>query len=232
MSIGKTFLLIALVSFSAACGFLIGQQSNVIVIAQKQPAETLKIFDLIKKISAEKISEIKFWSNDGKVFYCVVRQVDEPPTGDSMFKTSDKLSIYDKSGKIVYEAKDFGLGNLELGRFLKSDESEIMFSTNGGGTDSFLNILSYKNGKFTEIVNDEAAQYRGGYFMLPQYRTGNKTAYFNPSQLIVIQQLGGADENPAAAVFRTKDNKFQKVGEIKMQELGDFIETQIARKKN
>jgi hypothetical protein len=229
MPIGKTFLFIALISFSVAGGFLLGQQTNIAVIAQKQPAKTPKIFDLIGKLRAEKISEIKVWGDEDERFYCVISAVDESPTEDSMFKTSDKLSIYDKSGKIVYESKDFGLGNLDFGRFLKSDESEIMFTTNGGGTDSFLNILSCKNGKFTEIEIGDSAQFRGGYFSLPQYRTGSKTAYFNPSQLIVIHQQGGADENPTASVLRTKDNKLQKVGEIQMRELGDFIESQVSQ---
>ncbi len=225
------FLFLALISFSVAGGYLIGQQSNVPVNAQKSSTENQKIFELLGKIQAEKISEIKFWGSNGKVFYCVVREVEEPPTDDSMFKTSDKLSIYDKSGKIVYETKDFGLGNLENVRFLKSDESEIMFSTNGGGTDDFLNILSYQNGQFTAILDDENGQFRGGYFTMLQYRKGMQIPYSKPSQLIVIQQQGGADDNPTAVVLRTKNTTFQKVGEIKMQELGDFIEKQIAQNK-
>ena len=193
MKIGKTFFYITLITFSITCGFMIGQQTSVPVMAQKQQTKAQKTFELLGKVRAEKISEIKFWGNEENVFYCVVRQVEEPPTEDSMFKTSDKLSIFDKSGKIVYESKDFGLGDLEIGRFLKSDASELMFTTNGGGTDSFLNILSVKNGKFTKILTDDDAQYRGGYFTMLQYRKGMSTPYFKPSQLIVIQQQGGAD---------------------------------------
>ena len=105
-----------------------------------------------------------------------------------------------------------------------------MIETNGGGTDDFLKILDYKNGKFTEIIDESETQLRGGYFTMPQYRTGNKTAYFNPSQLIVIQQIGGAEENPSASVFRYKDNKFQNIGSFSMRDLGDLIEKQIAQK--
>ncbi len=58
-----------------------------------------------------------------------------------------------------------------------------------------------------------------------------KTPYFKPNQIFVIGQLGGADESPSAAVFRFKAGKYQKVGEIRMQELGDFIEKQITKNK-
>ncbi len=230
MSIAKTFLFLALISFSVACGFFIGQQTNVAVIAQKQSTKTSKPFELLSKIKAEKIKEIKVWGDDDDKFYGVISEVNESASKDFDSETSDKLNIYDKSGKSLYEKKDLEVENIQSVRLLKPDSWQIMFETNGGGTDNFLKILDFKNGKFNEIIDEPETQLRGGYFTMLQYRTGNKTAYFNPSQLIVIQQQGGADENPTAAVFRTKDSKFQKVGEIRMQELGDFIEKQIARK--
>jgi hypothetical protein len=227
MSIAKTFLFLALIAFSVAGGFLIGQQSNIAVIAKKQSTKTSKPFELLSKIKVEKIKEIRVWGDDDDKFYGVIREVNE---SQSNSETNNKLNIYDESGKSLYETKDLEVANIQSVRFLKPDSRQIMFETNGGGTDDFLKILDYKNGKFNEIIDESETQLRGGYFTMPQYRTGNKTAYFNSSQLIVIQQQGGADENPIASVFRTKDNKFHKVGEIRMQELGDFIEKQIAQK--
>ncbi len=231
MLIGKTFLISTLILLSAACGYLIGQQNNALVNAQKQSIAPLKTFELLHKIKQEKIRDFIFIGDDETEFYGVIRQINEPPTEDSMFKTSDKLTIYDISGKIVYETKDVEIGGLRSERFLRPDSREIMFSTNGGGTDSFINILSYKNGKFIEIAENEDFQYRGGYFTMLQYRTRMEAPYFKPSQLVVIQQQGGSDSNPTASIFRTEKNKFQKVGEIKMQALGDFIESQISQKK-
>ena len=66
---------------------------------------------------------------------------------------------------------------------------------------------------------------------MPEYRSDLKSAYFNTSQLIVIQQIGGADNDPRASVFRNRNNKFQKVGEISMNELGDSIEKQLNQNK-
>lgn len=236
MILGKTFLFLGLISLSVVCGYLIGQQKNSTVIAENQSSDSSKIFELLKKIQAEESKEkirdrFGFVDDAGNKFYGVVREVNEPPVEDSMFKTSEKLTIFDKTGKIVYETKDVSISGVESERFLRSDSRELMFSTNGGGTDSFLKILSYKNGKFVEIAENEDFQYRGGYFTMLQYRTGMEGPYFKPSQLIIIQQIGGIDTNPSASVFRTTNNKFQKVGEIKMQALGDFIESQIAQKK-
>lgn len=230
MKTRKTFFFAAIIALAAAFGFLLGRTTDVPVFAQKKSGEKS---DLLSRIKKEKVSEIKVWRDrDEKEFVAVIRKVDESPTEDSMFNTADKLTIYNGAGKILYEHKDFNISGLEFDRFLSSNSSELMFTINGGGTDNFIKIISHQNGKFTNVIDESEMQFRGGYFSMIQYRAEMKSPYFQPSQLIVIQQIGGADANPAASVFRTKDGKFQKVGEIKMQELGDFIENQIAQKKN
>ncbi len=54
---------------------------------------------------------------------------------------------------------------------------------------------------------------------MPEYRSGMESPYFKPSQLIVIQQMGGSDPNPSAAIFRHKNNKFQQVGETAAEQI-------------
>lgn len=230
MKFTRILFIFAVATISVFIGYFIGQNTKpASAQTKKQIAEKPQTCNLLNKLQEEQISEIKTFdgSNDNS-FIGVIRRVNEPPYEKSDFSTSDKLSIYDESGKIVYETKDFGINTLQGVRFLKSNSREIMFETNGGGTDSFLKILEYKDGKFNEIIDESETQFRGGYFEMLQYRNGMSGPYFKPSQLIVIQQIGGIDTNPSAAVFRVKDNKFQKVGSIEMQKLGDFIETQIA----
>jgi hypothetical protein len=72
---------------------------------------------------------------------------------------------------------------------------------------------------------------RGGWWAMPEYRSTMKGAYFKPSQLIMIQQVGGSDDFSFAAVFRHVNNKFQKVGDISKRKLGDFIKKQLSQKK-
>jgi hypothetical protein len=231
MSFAKFVLLFAIVSAALLVGYLYGQSSRTIIAqTEKQTVEKPQICDLMAKLKEEKIREIQVWNNQDKDFYGIIRHVNEPPSEDSSFKTSEKFTIYDEKGKSIYELKDLSVGDIRLERFLKSDSWEIMIETNSGGTDDFLKILAYKDGKFSEIIDESETQLRGGYFTILQYRTGMEDPYFKPSQLIVIQQIGGIDTNPSASVFRTKDKKFQKVGEIKMRELGDFIEQQISKK--
>lgn len=230
MKIGKLFFLFVIIAFSVAGGFLLGRQSDVTVSAQKKSALTSTKFELLSKIKVEKIREIKVLELDEDNLFAVVRETGKPVSGDSILETSDQLTIYDESGKAIFEHRDFGISSIKAVSFTPQSR-QIMIETNGGGTDDFLKIIDYQNGRFSDLIDESETQLRGGYFTIPQYRTGNKTPYFNPAQLIVIQQLGGADENPSASVFRTKDNKFLKAGEIKMQELGDFIENQIAKNK-
>jgi hypothetical protein len=230
MTIRKVFLFLVIIACAVAGGFLLGQQSSVFVNAQKKPTAKTKNFDLLSKIKEEKIKEIKVWETDETEFYAVIRETDEPVSNDSILKTSDNLIIYNKLGKPLYEHRDFGIYAVKTASF-KPNSRQIMIETNGGGTDNFLKIIEYKNGKFNDLIDESETQLRGGYFTIPQYRTGNKTAYFNPAQLIVIQQIGGAEENPAAAVFRFQNNKFQKIGSFSMRDLGDLIERQIALNK-
>jgi len=232
MKFAKFSLILIGVVISVSIGYFIGQSTKPsIAQTDKKSSETDKTCNLLTKIKEEKVSEIKTWEDAEKSFYGVIRRVEEPPFDGSDFKSSDKLSIYDESGKIIYQTKDFGIKNIRSVRLTNPSSWEIMLETDGGGTDSFLKILDYKDGKFIEIIDESETQYRGGYFEMLQYRNGMSGPYFKPSQLIVIQQVGGIDTNPSAAVFRVKDNKFQKVGSIKMQKLGDFIETQIGESK-
>ena len=231
MSFAKVFLSFIIILISVMVGYFTGQNTKTVYALPETPTvENLKKCNLLAGLKSQKIKEIKVWNySDDKKFYGVISQVNEPPSDDSTFKTSDKLTIFDESGKTVYEYRDFEIENFNSARFLKSLSSEIMFEINGGGTDDFLKILSYKDGKFVEVIDSAETQYRGGYFPMIQYRSGMEFPYGKPSQLIIIRQIGGGDSNPNAAVFRTKDDKFQEVGEIEMQKLGDFIEQQLSK---
>lgn len=219
----------SIVFVALGCGYFAGVQQKSDVSAQTNRDEDARALALVQRLRSEKIVDHLAFDTGLRQFVAIVRKVDAPPVDDSIFKTSQRLTIHDTTGKVVYETTDVAIGGLSVERLLRPDSYELVFSTNGGGTDSNLVILSFERGKFVEIGIEEDLQYRGGYFTLPQYRTGNSGPYFKPSQLILIQQLGGADKNPTASVFRTEKNKFLKIGVMKMQEFGDFIEASIAR---
>lgn len=213
-------------------GFLAGANQNQPEAAQTQKPKGL---ELVRRVTADLAAErivghLAFESGEKK-FTAIVQSVDEPPVEDSLFKQADKLTIYDESGNSVFDFKDLSIGDLGMERLVRSDSWELTFSSNGGGTDSFLHILKYEEGRFVELGEPDDLQYRGGYLSMPQYRTGVSGPYFKPSQLIVIQQIAGTDVNPSATVLRSEKGKFGRVGEIRMQELGDFIEKSIARNR-
>ena len=231
-SIYKTVALVSLVSLAAAvAGFLAGQSANFpLSQAESRNVENTKTCDLLSKIKEEQIAKIQSWEDEnGRRLVAVVRKLDEPCDEDYVLSSCEKLSIYDEKGKAVYELKDFEIRSIEPAR-LKANSRQFIVAANGGGTDDVLKILDYQDGKFTEIVGGTETQTRGGYWTMPQYGSGIVGAYFKPAQLFVIQQIGGADSNPSAAVFRWRENEFQKVGDISMRQLGDFIERRIAPK--
>jgi len=230
MTISRKLLFLLIIACAVAGAFLLGQQVSVFTNAQNIPSGA-KNFELLSQIKKEKIKEIRVWeTDDGEEFYAAVRETNQPVSKDSTLPVSEQINIYDRTGKSIYEHRDLLIHEVQSVS-LTPGSWQLMFETNGGGTDNFLKIIEYKNGKFSELIDESETQMRGGYFMIPQYRTGNKAPYFNPSQLIVIQQIGGADENPTAAVFRFQNNKLQKAGSFSMRDLGDLIEKQIAPKK-
>jgi len=226
----KLILLIVIISVSAACGFFIGQQAKSSANSEIPILEETKKPNFLKILKDEKIISFQSLEDDGngKKLFGVVQQLNEPCEKDYDLNSCQKFSVYDESGKSLFEYKDFVIESFRE-EYLTRQNSQIIIESNGGGTDNSLKIIDFKNGKFAEIINSNETQMRGGFWTTPEYRSGMKTPYFTPSQIFVIGQIGGADENPSAAVFRFKAGKYQKAGEIKMQELGDFIEKQIAK---
>ena len=226
MTYRKIVLCSISIIISLAVGYFAGQQSGI-SFAQNN-SHKVKTKQNVKPSNCER----KLTIGEDKEIYAEIKRVNESPlSGDSTYKESDKLSIYDEKRKKLYELKDFEISDIQTVRLLAPNSREIMITRNGGGTDDFLTILKYEKGKIIEALDTSETQFRGGYFTMLQYRTGMDGPYFKPSQLIVIQQIGGIDTNPSASVFREKGGKLQKAGEIQMQELGDFIEKQIAKNK-
>lgn len=222
-----------ILAFVLVLGFVIGQNTKDIeIISKTQSQKNLTNTEIIKNINNEQIKLIKFLEiSDEKKYYATIRRINESPyENDDCFSSGDKLSVFDENGNSVYELKEFGIDSIDSVR-LKMNFSQFIVETNGGGTDDHLMILDYKDGKFAEMETGNSKQLRGGWWTMPEYRSNVKGAYYKSAQLIVIQQIGGADINPKASVFRNQNGKFQKVGEILMNKLGDFIEKQLVENK-
>lgn len=225
----KLIFLIAVVSISLTGGFFLGQQTKSSANSESSITADTKKSDLLKILKSENIKSFQRWEDEkDKKFFAVVRQLSEPCDKDYGLSSCQEFSIYDETGKSIFEHKDFVIGSFNMKNLTRKD-FQIIIETNGGGTDNFLKVIDFKDGKFTEIINSNETQMRGGFWTTPEYRSGMKTPYFAPDQIFVTGQNGGADENPSAAVFRFKAGKYQKVGEIKMRELGNFIEKQISK---
>ena len=228
----KRLLLFAIILIFCGVVFFIGRNAESLdaKVHSESKKEVLNS-NLLKILNDEKIKSLQTWDDENdKKFVGVIRHLDKPFDKDSILPFSEQLNIYDEKGKSVYEFKDISIDSFEFAR-LKSDSTQMIIESNGGGTDNFLTLVNLKDGKFIELNVEGDTQLRGGWWTMPEYRSDLKSAYFNTSQLIVIQQIGGADNDPRASVFRNRNNKFQKVGEISMNELGDSIEKQLNQNK-
>ncbi len=156
----KLIILIAIISISAACGFFIGQQTKSSASSETPILENTKKPDFVKILQDEKIESFKTWEDEkGKKFFGVVHQLNEPCEKGYSLNSCQKFSVYDESGKSVYENKDFVIESFNIENLTRQN-FQLIIETNSGGTDNFLQIIDYKNGKFAEIIQ---TQIRGGF---------------------------------------------------------------------
>lgn len=222
MKIKQIIFISSAIFISALSGFFIGQK-NVSVGAQGNNESINKLFTILQSENIKVVQRFEDGEKTG-----ILRQLNTPVEKKSILKTSEKLSIYDKNGKEIFSKTAFQIGNFYFSN-LARDSKKLVIETNGGGTDDFLEIYDLKNDKFEEIINPSESHMRGGYWIMPEYRTGVKYPYFKPSQIFVINQTGGADDNPSATIFRLKQGRYKPAGTISMRELGDFIEGRISK---
>ncbi len=221
LQVGGWFLVVITIVLSAALGILIDRTYHDVSV--RDVAES----DLIATMDREKVLLARHFG-DERQFYGFVRESNRIDTKTGFNDIGQTLSVRDKSGSEIFskrykEVADFSYPNLTR------DSQQLLVETNEGGTDNFLEIYTFRNNRFEPIIDSQETQMRGGYFVIPEYRKGIKSPYFKADEIIVIQQLGGADDDPIATVFRYTENKYEPVGEIRMQQLGDFIEANLSK---
>jgi hypothetical protein len=218
---GRRVLVAITIIFSAAMGIFIDQTYQGVIAHDSAEC------DLIATMDREKVLLARHFGDEGQ-FYGFVRESNRIDTKTGFDDSGQTLSIRDKSGSEIFskrykEVADFSYPNLTR------DSQQLLVETNGGGTDNFLEIYTFRNNRFEPIIDSQETQMQGGYFVIPEYRKGMKATYFKPDEIIVIQQLWRADDDPTATVFRYMKNKYEPVGEIRMQQLGDFIEANLSK---
>ena len=225
----KAVLIITLTVISFICGYLVKGNNSPTVIEMPVSPETNTDITQDETIPTQN-SSIRSWNVNHEVTLKIIsKRLTVGCEKDFGLNSCEEVSILDEKGKRLFQFRDFVIVSLQFLNLTRNGK-QLLIESNGGGTDNFLLILDYKDGKVVEIIDSTETQMRGGYWMMNDYKTGNQTPYFMPSQIFVINQIGGADNNPSASVFRYKHGMYKKVGEIKMQKLGDFIENEISLK--
>lgn len=226
----KVVYIVILTIIAFICGYLVKGKDSLTIIEMPLPIETS-----VKSVPPETISpqnnSIQYWNaNDEVTLEIVTKHLTSDCEKDFVINSCEELSILDKNGKRLFHFRDVVFESIQFINLTRNG-TQLLIESNGGGTDNFLLILDYRNGKVVEIIDSTETQMRGGYWMMNEYKAGNKTPAFKASQIFIVNQIGGADDNPSASVFRYKDDMYKKIGEIKMKKLGDFIDKELSLRK-
>ncbi len=214
---GILFLTITIFIF----GYFVGRHQPVLVKAETNSTAS--------ETFSHQTQTLKWQVSDDKTLSVVKKKLMAKCEPDFILNSCEELSIFDDRGKKLSGLKDIGIVSYKLLNLTRQG-AQLLIEINSGGTDNYFTILDYRNGKVVEIIDSTETQMRGGYWTMNEYRSGNQTPYFKPSQLFIINQLGGSDPNPYASIFRYRNGFYKKIGEISMQTLGDFIEKEISAK--
>lgn len=154
--------------------------------------------------------------------FCVVQSFDSHPKYEGR---GVKLSIFDESKALIYEDEFTSIGEIRSlgGRY--DSPPQLILDVNFGGNADFLQILSYRNGKVTEMLNEMIGS---GYEIRPQFRSSVTPAKENLQVILISNGLASPGEK-FASVYRYKNNKYVYVGKYSQKKADDFIERSLSK---
>lgn len=157
--------------------------------------------------------------------YVVSKYVD---IGDQN-RGGQKLSIFDESGKLLYEETAISFGKVySLGALRNSTSQLILSSINYGGSARFFKVLDFREGRVKPITSEDDMQFTADAQISPQFRNGVRTDT-EPYE-IVLTDPGLASNTHYARVYRYKNGKYVYQAEYNRQTAGDAVERLSSRK--
>ncbi|MCI0388456.1 MAG: hypothetical protein MOB07_06790 [Acidobacteria bacterium] len=190
-------------------------------------SDDLKIIGALKN---ERVVMFYRWqvNEDGEELSCLVRSFDSEP---KWLGTVEKLSIFDKTGKLLYEVTEGNIWDLSSAFALRTGARQLIYRYDSGGSGMyFFNMLDYQNGEIVELLKlcdndfDSIAEVR------PSFRK-EVTSAKEPFQIFLSKGFGLASPfRKDTYVYRYKDGSYRLAGKFSQQKVDDYIEELITNR--
>jgi len=225
MSRSTSYLLIA---FAALCGgIFIGSYFRMSGSEMSAKAESPKATysELAQRLRQEKVEAFYKWNvggTDDEALLCVVRAFDKDPNWEGQ---GMKLTIFNPSGKPIYEDYFESLMRMYETTALRDLSSQLVLEVVYGGTGTYhLRMLDYRNGKIVKLLDGEDGLFNANAEVRPQFRSGTFPAK-EPFQIMLTEGVGLASPAPKdTRVYRYKNGAYQFAGGFPQQKLDDYME--------
>jgi hypothetical protein len=188
--------------------------------------------ELIQNLRRENVETFYTWHAnyvDGKNLLCLVRSFDTDPhwNGRGM-----KLTIFDPTGKPIYEDYFESLIRIYETTALRDLSFQLVFEVVYGGTGTYhLRMLDYRNGKIIKLLDGDAGLFNADAQVLPQFRSDTFPAK-EPFQIMLTEGVGLASSAPKETrVYRYTNGAYRHVGTIPRQKLDDYMEDLLKRSR-
>jgi len=196
-----------------------------VVTAQDNGDTAITVSERLKK---DRVVSVHTWNvtaeddMDEHNLLCIIRAFESHPNYEGR---GVLLSVFDESKKLIYEDEFTSVGEIRSmgGRY--DSPPQLILDVNYGGNADFLQILGYRNGKVTEMLNEMNGS---GYEIRPQFRSSVTPAKENLQVILIGDGLAGPDEK-FASVYRYKNSKYVYVGKYSQRKADDFIERSLSK---
>jgi len=136
-----------------------------------------------------------------------------------------KLTIFNPSGKPIYEDYFESLIRMSETTALRNLSSQLILELVYGGTGTYhLRMLDYQNGKILKLLDGEDGLFNAAAEVRPQFRSGTSPAK-EPFQIMLTEGVGLASPAPKVTrVYRYTNGAYHYSGKFPQQKLDDYME--------
>lgn len=139
---------------------------------------------------------------------------------------ADKFFVQDKTGKLLYENVGINIQRVYPVTALRLPRSQLVFEYDEGGSDSFVQMLDYHDGKVSEKIGSTQGENSFGadVEIRPQFRTTIDPAR-EPFEIFLTEYGLASPAGKYTNVLRYKNGTYRVVGAFDRVKAGNCVES-------